>query len=51
MFDNVIVGIDDYDAGRDAVGLATQPKSCVSKRAAWPAAYTSSASANAATCS
>jgi nucleotide-binding universal stress UspA family protein len=24
MFDNVIVGIDDYDAGRDAVGLATQ---------------------------
>jgi nucleotide-binding universal stress UspA family protein len=24
MFDNVIVGLDDYDAGRDAVGLATQ---------------------------
>jgi nucleotide-binding universal stress UspA family protein len=24
MFDNVIVGIDDYDAGQDAVGLATQ---------------------------
>jgi nucleotide-binding universal stress UspA family protein len=24
MFDNVIVGIDDYDAGRDAVRLATQ---------------------------
>jgi nucleotide-binding universal stress UspA family protein len=24
MFDNVIVGVDDYDAGRDAVGLATQ---------------------------
>jgi nucleotide-binding universal stress UspA family protein len=24
MFDSVIVGIDDYDAGRDAVGLATQ---------------------------
>ena len=24
MFDNVIVGVDDYDAGRDAVGLATR---------------------------
>jgi nucleotide-binding universal stress UspA family protein len=24
MFDNVIVGVDDYDAARDAVGLATQ---------------------------
>jgi nucleotide-binding universal stress UspA family protein len=24
MFDNVIVGVDDYDAGRDAVALATQ---------------------------
>lgn len=24
MFDNVIVGVDDYGAGRDAVGLATQ---------------------------
>jgi nucleotide-binding universal stress UspA family protein len=24
MLDNVIVAIDDYDAGRDAVGLATQ---------------------------
>jgi nucleotide-binding universal stress UspA family protein len=24
MFDNVIVGVEDYDAGRDAVGLATQ---------------------------
>lgn len=24
MFDNVIVGVDDCDAGRDAVGLATQ---------------------------
>jgi hypothetical protein len=24
MFDNVIVAIDDYDAGRDAVGLATR---------------------------
>ena len=24
MFDNVIVAINDYDAGRDAVGLATQ---------------------------
>ena len=24
MFDNLIVGVDDYDAGRDAVGLATR---------------------------
>lgn len=24
MFDNVIVGVDDYEAGRDAVGLATR---------------------------
>jgi nucleotide-binding universal stress UspA family protein len=24
MFDNVIIGVDDYDAGRDAVGLATR---------------------------
>lgn len=24
MFDNVIVGVDDYDTGRDAVGLARQ---------------------------
>ena len=24
MFDNVIVGVDDEDAGRDAVGLATR---------------------------
>jgi hypothetical protein len=24
MFDNVIVGVDDHDAARDAVGLATQ---------------------------
>jgi nucleotide-binding universal stress UspA family protein len=24
MFDHVVVGIDNYDAGRDAVGLATQ---------------------------
>ena len=24
MFDNVIIGVDDYDAGRDAVALATR---------------------------